>query len=90
MLASACGLWLTAAAMAEVPVTQAGPAAWSMLTATHLGTAWTIGMAALAASSAAMAFVALRPARLAAFSLSEWRSSCTRAAWSAMHRRMAT
>jgi putative copper resistance protein D len=56
ILASVCGLWLAAAAMAEVPVTQAGEDVWTMLTATHLGTAWQIGMAALLVSVAAMAF----------------------------------
>jgi putative copper resistance protein D len=55
MLASVCGLWLEAAAMAEVPVAQAGAAAWSMLTATHLGEAWTIGLCALVLGMAAMA-----------------------------------
>ncbi|WP_426175303.1 copper resistance D family protein [Massilia sp. TWR1-2-2] len=41
-------LWLEAAAMAEVPVTAAGPAVSSVLTATHYGLGWTIGMSALA------------------------------------------
>jgi putative copper resistance protein D len=40
-------LWLESAAMAEVPVTEAAGATWSMLTATHLGLAWWIGMAGL-------------------------------------------
>ena len=48
MCASAWLLLFEAAAMAEVPVTQAGAALWSMLTATHFGMAWTIGIAALA------------------------------------------
>jgi putative copper resistance protein D len=55
MFANACVLWLEAAAMAEVPVMQAGAAAWSMLTATHLGVAWTIGTGALIFSMGAMA-----------------------------------
>lgn len=55
MFASVCVLWLEAAAMAEVPVTQAGAHTWMMLTATHLGTAWQIGMAALVVGAAAMA-----------------------------------
>lgn len=46
-------LWLESAAMAEVPVTQAGGATWSMLTSTHFGVAWSIGMAALAIAGAA-------------------------------------
>ena len=40
--------------MAEVPLTQAGADTWTMLTATHLGTAWQIGMAALIVSLVAM------------------------------------
>jgi putative copper resistance protein D len=40
-------LWLESAAMAEVPVTQAGGAISSMLTSTHFGFAWSIGMAGL-------------------------------------------
>lgn len=55
MLVSICGLWLEAAAMAEVPVAQAGAATWSMLTATHLGAAWTVGITALVFSTGAMA-----------------------------------
>lgn len=45
-------LWFTSAAMAEVPVAKAGAATWAMLSATHLGFAWTIGMAALALAGA--------------------------------------
>lgn len=52
--ASACALWLEAASMAEVPPTQAGAETWTMLTATHLGTAWQIGAAALVVSLVAM------------------------------------
>ena len=52
MCASAWRLLFDAAAMAEVPLAQAGAAAWLMLTATHLGTAWTIGIGALALSLA--------------------------------------
>jgi putative copper resistance protein D len=55
MLANICGLWLEAAAMAEVPVAQAADATWSMLTATHFGTAWTIGISALIFSAGALA-----------------------------------
>ena len=40
-------LWLESAAMAEVPLVEAGNAVFSMLTSTHLGLAWTIGMAGL-------------------------------------------
>jgi putative copper resistance protein D len=46
-------LWFESAAMAEVPVTQAGGATWSMLTSTHFGLAWSIGMAGLATAAAA-------------------------------------
>ncbi|MDB5918087.1 MAG: hypothetical protein JWR40_2321 [Massilia sp.] len=55
MLASAVLLLFEAASMAEVPLAQSGEAMWTMLTATHLGTAWTIGICALAASLAAAA-----------------------------------
>jgi len=40
-------LWLESAAMAEVPFIEAGGAVFSMLTSTHLGFAWMIGMAGL-------------------------------------------
>jgi len=45
-------LWLESAAMAEVPVTEAAGATWSMLTSTHLGLAWSIGMVGLAFAAA--------------------------------------
>jgi putative copper resistance protein D len=45
-------LWLESAAMAEVPVAEAGAATWTMLSATHLGFAWTVGMAGLAVAAA--------------------------------------
>jgi putative copper resistance protein D len=54
ILASALLLLLEAALMAEVPVAQAGEALWSMLTATHFGTAWSIGIGALAVSLGAV------------------------------------
>ena len=53
MLVSAVLLWLESAVMAEVPIAQAREAVWSMLSATHLGTAWMIGIVALAISLAA-------------------------------------
>jgi putative copper resistance protein D len=70
-LASICVLWLEAAAMAEVPVSQAGDATWSMLTATHLGIAWTIGIGALIFSAGAVApgTHGRRPRRLIALNL---------------------
>lgn len=46
-------LWLESAAMAEVPVAQAAAATWSMLTATHFGLAWSIGMLGLVLGAAA-------------------------------------
>lgn len=45
-------LWLVSAATAEVPLFEAGAATWTMLASTHLGLAWTIGMAGLAAAAA--------------------------------------
>lgn len=57
LIANLAALWLESAAMAEVPVTQAGRAAWTMLTSTHFGAAWAVGMLALTAAAA-------RPARL--------------------------
>jgi putative copper resistance protein D len=41
-------LWLEAASMAEVALSDAAPAIHSVLTATHYGFAWKLGMAALA------------------------------------------
>jgi putative copper resistance protein D len=40
--------------MAEVPITEAAGATWSMLTSTHLGLAWSIGMTGLVIAAAAM------------------------------------
>ncbi|HEU4852904.1 MAG TPA: CopD family protein [Telluria sp.] len=42
-------LWLEAASMAEVPVTEAGAALPTVLASTHYGTAWTVGTCALTA-----------------------------------------
>lgn len=42
-------LWLEAASMAEVPVSEAFPAVRSVITATHYGLAWMVGAAALLA-----------------------------------------
>jgi putative copper resistance protein D len=44
-------LWSESAAMAEVPLLEAAGATWSMLSATHLGLAWCIGMAGLAVAA---------------------------------------
>jgi putative copper resistance protein D len=48
-------LWIEAAAMAEVPITEAAPAAYTALTATHYGYAWAIGMCALVVAAGATA-----------------------------------
>jgi putative copper resistance protein D len=45
-------LWLESAAMAEVPLSEAAGATRLMLGTTHLGLAWTIGMAGLALAAA--------------------------------------
>ena len=55
IVASVCVLWLEAAAMAEVPVTQAVAETLTMLTGTHLGAAWQVGTEALVVSLIAMA-----------------------------------
>jgi putative copper resistance protein D len=60
MLAAALGalamhavlLWLQAAAMAEVPLAEAGPAVRNVLSGTHYGLAWCIGAGALLAVAA--------------------------------------
>lgn len=52
-------LLLVSASMAEVPVSQAGEATLAMLTGSHFGMAWAIGMAALTAA----ALLAALPAR---------------------------
>ena len=52
LAADAVWLWLESAAMAEVPVTDAAGAAWSMLTSTHLGLACGIGFVGLLVAAA--------------------------------------
>jgi putative copper resistance protein D len=52
LIANLVTLWLESAAMAEVPATEAGGAAWAMLTSTHWGVAWAVGMLALATAAA--------------------------------------
>jgi putative copper resistance protein D len=52
LIANVVWLWLESAAMAEVPVTEAAGATWSMLTSTHLGLACSIGIAGLAVATA--------------------------------------
>ena len=71
LLASAGGVWLEAAAMAEVPLAQAASAAALMLTETHRGTAWRIGGGALLLSMGAIAFsaTARHPRRLLSLGL---------------------
>jgi putative copper resistance protein D len=51
LLADTVQLWLASAAMAEVPVSRAAGATWTMLNSTHLGFAWSIGMAGLLAAA---------------------------------------
>jgi putative copper resistance protein D len=46
-------LWLQAAAMAEVPLGAAAPAAYSMLAGTHYGAAWLAGFGALSVAAIA-------------------------------------
>ncbi len=57
-------LWVEAASMAEVPLADALPAVRSVITATHYGTAWMLGAAALVAIGAVS--VARRSGRAAA------------------------
>jgi putative copper resistance protein D len=52
LAADVAWLWLESAAMAEVPVFDAGGATWTMATSTHLGLAWCVGSAGLAAAAA--------------------------------------
>jgi putative copper resistance protein D len=54
LLAGVCVLWLEAALMAEVPFADAAGATWTMLTSTHFGTAWAIGMLGLAGAAVAV------------------------------------
>jgi putative copper resistance protein D len=56
LLASLSLLWLQAAAMAEVPITEAGPAVRAMLAETHYGVAWCFGTGALAVAATMAAF----------------------------------
>lgn len=56
-------LWLEAASMAEVPMTEAFPAVQAVITATHFGYAWMLGAAALVVVAVT---AALRPNALAA------------------------
>jgi len=51
LVANLVVLWLEAAVMAEVPVAEAAGATRSMLTSTHLGLAWSIGMVGLAVAA---------------------------------------
>jgi putative copper resistance protein D len=52
LVADVVVLWLESATMAEVPFSEAGAATWSMLSSTHLGLAWSIGMAGLVLAAA--------------------------------------
>jgi putative copper resistance protein D len=66
LAASILVLCLEAAAMAEVPLAEAGPAVASMLSGTHYGLAWRIGAGALAVAAALVAFMPRAYARQAA------------------------
>ncbi|WP_322400382.1 copper resistance D family protein [Massilia luteola] len=52
LAASVVWLWLESAAMAEVPLAEAGRAVWTMLLSTHLGFAYCVGTAGLAVAAA--------------------------------------
>ncbi len=52
LVADLAWLWLESAAMAEVPVTAAADAAWSMVTSTHVGAAYCVGFAGLLVATA--------------------------------------
>lgn len=52
LAANVVWLWLESAAMAEVPVSEAGGAMWSMLTSTHLGFASCVGFGGLVVATA--------------------------------------
>jgi copper resistance protein D len=56
VMAHAVGLWLEAAAMAEVPLADAFPAVQSVITATHYGMAWMLGAAALVVAAVLAVF----------------------------------
>jgi putative copper resistance protein D len=47
-------LWWQAAAMGDVPLPDAGPQVWPVLTATHAGAAWAVGAVGLIAMFAAL------------------------------------
>jgi putative copper resistance protein D len=53
LAADVAWLWLESAAMAEVLVSDAGSATWTMATSTHLGLAWCVGFAGLAVAACA-------------------------------------
>ncbi|MDK6076024.1 copper resistance D family protein [Massilia varians] len=55
MLAYVAILWIEAASMAEVPLSEALPSVRAVITGTHFGLAWTIGAAALIVAGAASA-----------------------------------
>jgi putative copper resistance protein D len=60
-------LWLEAAAMAEVPLAQAGEAIHSLLASTHFGLAWSVGMTALSVAALLNIFLARQAPRVVAF-----------------------
>jgi len=56
LVAAVAWLWLEAAAMAEVPVTAAADATWTMITSTHAGVAYCVGFAGLLVAAAGTGF----------------------------------
>lgn len=66
LLACVAVLWLESAAMAEVPVSEAGPAVAEMLGGTHFGLAFSFAAAALALAAGLAAFVPARRAGVSA------------------------
>ncbi|MDN4059185.1 CopD family protein [Massilia sp. YIM B02769] len=69
LVVSVVWLWLESAAMAEVPVAEAGGATWSMLTSTHLGYASSIGIAGLTVATAGALLRGVRSTRPALLTL---------------------
>jgi len=66
-VAAISGLWLQAAAMADVPLMDAWPAAVTMGAATHFGHAWAAGVLALGAAGGAGWSIGSWPARWISF-----------------------
>jgi putative copper resistance protein D len=82
LLADVALLWFQAASMADVPLSAARDAVRLVLTGSHYGTAWLLGLAALALTMPAVALLRARPratgTTLAVFALlgAFWYSQC--------------